>query len=72
MGAGRRQGDRENLRNGLTVDERLVLLETAVDGDRYRKGIRDRVETLEHAANQRALGWFGRLMLRLPFGKAAR
>lgn len=55
--------------DGLTDDERLTILEVMIDGDRHRPGLLKRLQDLEHAQRQRELGWFGRLMLKTPFGR---
>lgn len=62
----------ERLVDGLTLDERLSLLETKVFGTKHLPGLeRDvdrqalRLEVLESAERRRHMGWFARLMLRL-------
>lgn len=55
------------LHNGLTEHERVVLLESAIHGDRRRPGLVERVQELEHAQRQRELGWFARVLRWLPF-----
>lgn len=59
----RRKADREPLRNGLTLDERVTLLESAIDGDRKRLGLVERVQDLEQSERRRALPFWMRWMV---------
>lgn len=55
----------EHLVEGLTFDERLSRLESAIRGTKYAAGLereheetRRRVEDIEHAHRQQALPWY--------------
>lgn len=65
MGSARKFREPPTLVDGLTDHERILQMHATLEGDRYHKGLVERVQDLESTLRLRELGWLGRFALKL-------